>query len=134
MDAGAYAAPMSTTLLLLATLALACGAPAPPSSSPTAPPPAAAPPGAGAVAEQPSLEPGSRLVDVAGKVVKVSDEWWGLAPDFDLEGTRFAPDPPLAAELRVDGLRVVFTGVVGEIPPNVRMWGIPLALESVRRE
>lgn len=74
---------------------------------------------------------GERLVDAPGHVRKVSEEWWGLVP-VDDEGTVYAPQPPLPAELREDGLPVLFSGVVGDIPPNVRMWGTPLLEAEVR--
>lgn len=57
---------------------------------------------------------------------------FGIVPDFDT-GTRFAPDR-LPDEFKTDGLRVIFSGRVGEIPPNVRMWGTPLELTGIRRE
>jgi hypothetical protein len=128
----------------LGVLLSGCGSadrPGTPATAEGAQPPAAAgvePPAPGAVvaenaatSEPPSLAPGTRLTGVRGRVERVSDEWWGIVPDFD-EGTRFAPDPPLAPELRREGLLVVFSGTVGEIPPNVRMWGLPLAVDGIR--
>lgn len=66
-----------------------------------------------------------------GTVVLVSAEqgWYGLVPDSD-PGTRYAPHK-LPPRFRVDGLRVVFSGRVGRIPPNVRVWGTPLRLTRI---
>lgn len=75
--------------------------------------------------------PGDELVEVSGKVQKVGDFGWGLVPDAD-PGTRYAPDN-LADEFHEDGLRVVFSGVLGEIPPGARLWGTPLHLTAIRR-
>lgn len=67
-----------------------------------------------------------------GTIVLVSAEqgWYGIVPDSD-PGTRFAPDN-LRPKFRVDGLRVTFSGEVGVIPPNVRMWGTPLHLTDIQ--
>lgn len=51
-------------------------------------------PAKGGESTVPDMSPGAKLENVAGHVVKVSDEWWGLVPDFDA-GTRFAPTPAL---------------------------------------
>ncbi len=74
--------------------------------------------------------PGDVVEDQSGTTVQVRDEWIGLVPDDD-PGTRYAPDE-LPAEFRRDGLRVVFSGTVGEIPPNVRLWGTPFELTAIR--
>ncbi len=84
----------------------------------------------------PAAEPaptggGRQIAEAAGTIRRVSDEWFAIVPDSD-PGTRYAPDA-LPAELRRDGLRVVFSGTVGEIPPEVRMWGTPLELSAIRR-
>jgi len=71
------------------------------------------------------------ITDVPGHVVEVMDEAWALQPEDD-EGTRYAPDE-LPEEFLVDGLAVIFSGEVGEIPPNVRLWGTPLHLTDIRR-
>lgn len=44
---------------------------------------------------------------------------------------RFAPNN-LPESFRMDGARVLFSGKRGEIPPNVRMWGMPLELTSIQ--
>src|SRR5687768_17648690 len=74
------------------------------------------------------------LNDVHGAVVEVNRQngWYGIVPDDD-RGTRYAPDR-LPDELKKDGLRVVFSGRVGTIDPNVRAWGIPLTVTSIRVE
>ncbi len=74
--------------------------------------------------------PGDVVADRPGTIVRVGGEWIGIVPDDD-PGTRYAPDE-LPAELRRDGLRVVFSGTIGEIPPGVRLWGTPLALTAIR--
>jgi hypothetical protein len=71
------------------------------------------------------------ITEAAGAIQRVGEGWWGIVPDFDT-GTRYAPDA-LPADFQVDGLRVIFSGVVGEIPPEVRMWGTPLELTAIRR-
>jgi hypothetical protein len=71
------------------------------------------------------------ITAAAGTIQRVGESWWGIVPDFDL-GTRYAPDA-LPAGFEIDGLRVVLSGVVGEIPPEVRMWGTPLELTAIRR-
>lgn len=73
----------------------------------------------------------TRITDVPGHVVEVMDDAWGLQPDED-EGTRYDPDD-LPEDFRIDGLPVIFSGEVGEIPPNARLWGTPLHLTDIRR-
>ena len=74
---------------------------------------------------------GDVIENVPGFVQHVREDWYGLVPDSD-PGTRYAPDS-LPEEFRVDGLRVRFSGIVGEIPPNIRMWGTPLQLTHIER-
>jgi hypothetical protein len=71
------------------------------------------------------------LVDEQGTVTQITNDMFGIVPDFD-KGTRFLPSN-LTAEFKQDGLRVVFSGKVGEIPPNVRLPGTPLTLSGIRR-
>jgi len=73
----------------------------------------------------------NHIKNATGTIVLVSAEsgWYGIVPDSN-PGTRFAPDD-LRAKFRVDGLRVTFSGEVGVIPPNVRMWGTPLRLTHI---
>jgi hypothetical protein len=56
-------------------------------------------------------------------------EWYVIIPD-DEKNQRYAPSN-LPDEFKKDGLRVIFSGKVAEIPPNVRMIGIPLELVKV---
>ena len=74
------------------------------------------------------------LTDVRGAIVAVNEQngWYGIVPDDD-RGTRYAPDR-LPDDFRKDGLRVIFSGRVGPIDPNVRMWGTPLTLTTIRPE
>ena len=74
------------------------------------------------------------LTDVHGAIVAVNQQnrWYGIVPDSD-RGTRYAPDH-LPDEFKKDGVRVVFSGRVVEVDPNVRTWGIPLRLSSIRPE
>jgi hypothetical protein len=75
--------------------------------------------------------PDAPLVEGAGRVVRVGRFGYGIVPDAD-SGTRYAPEE-LPAELRVDGLRVVFAGVLVAPPAGVRQWGTPLRLTSIRK-
>lgn len=76
--------------------------------------------------------PRPRLVGVPGRVLRVNERWWALVPEGE-PGTRYAPQPPLDAELQIDGLPVVFGGEVAAVPPGVRMFGTPLLSATVRR-
>ena len=74
------------------------------------------------------------LKDVKGAIQAVRPDagWYALVPDTD-RGTRYAPDR-LPDEFKVDGLRVVFSGRIKPVEPNVRAWGIPLELTNIQRE
>src|SRR5262245_46927032 len=74
------------------------------------------------------------LTNVRGAIVVVNEQngWYGIVPDSD-RGTRYAPDR-LPDDFKKDGVRVIFSGRVGPIDPNVRMWGTPLTLTSIRPE
>ena len=74
---------------------------------------------------------GGVIKDATGTIQKVSDDWFGIVPDYD-KGTRFAPND-LGNEFKQDGLRIRFSGVIGEIPAGARMWGTPLRLTKIRR-
>lgn len=125
----------------LAVLALlgACAANGPETASGAA---GAAEPAAPAVAVAASAAPegdamddaptaGDEIHDVPGHVVHIRGDWYALDPEGQ-PGSRYAPDD-LPEEFRQDGLAVVFSGRIGEIPPNVRMWGTPLELTAIRR-
>ena len=77
-----------------------------------------------------SQPPVPDVVDQSGTIRLISGDVYGIVPDADT-GTRYLPDS-LADEFKKDGLRVVFSGKVGEIPPNVRMMGTPLTLTAIR--
>ena len=74
------------------------------------------------------------VTDAHGAIVEVNQQnsWYGIVPDDD-RGTRYAPDR-LPDEFKKDGVRVVFSGRVGTIDPNVRTWGIPLTVTAIRLE
>ena len=74
------------------------------------------------------------IVDAHGVITEVNaaQGWYGIVPDADKD-VRYAPDK-LPEEFRKDGLRVIFSGRVGRIDPNVRAWGAPLALTKIERE
>jgi hypothetical protein len=74
------------------------------------------------------------LKDAKGAIqaVRPADGWYAIVPDSD-RGTRYAPDR-LPDEFKVDGLRVVFSGRIKPVDPNVRSWGVPFELTSIRRE
>ena len=74
------------------------------------------------------------VTDAHGAIVEVNQRngWYGIVPDDD-RGTRYAPDR-LPDEFKKDGVRVVFSGRVGTVDPNVRTWGIPLTVTSIRLE
>ncbi|MCB1055147.1 MAG: hypothetical protein KDD11_06495 [Acidobacteria bacterium] len=127
--------PGAAALVLL----LAC-APAPPAAVNGGEPPAGSPAAANGGTEDTGggtnttglpTEPGATLSDIAGHVAKVGDLGWALVPDAD-PGTRYAPDE-LGEEFHEDGLRVVFSGVLGELARGERRWGYPLHLTSIRR-
>ena len=73
-----------------------------------------------------------KIENAHGAITKVSDEWYGIVPDDD-PGTRYAPEN-LPDDFRVDGLRVIFSGTVSDIPPTGRRWGTPLELTEIHRE
>ena len=74
------------------------------------------------------------VTDAHGAIVEVNRQngWYGIVPDDD-RGTRYAPDR-LPDEFRKDGVRVVFSGRLGRIDPDVRMWGTPLTVTAIRLE
>lgn len=75
---------------------------------------------------------------VTGQVVKVGNFGFGLVPD-DAPGTRYAPVEPLAEDFQVDGLKVRFSGEVGD-PDDIpgrgrggRRWGTPLTVTHIEK-
>jgi hypothetical protein len=82
-------------------------------------------PATGAAGSTPSEQPGTI------RAVNAELGWYAIVPDSD-PGTRYAPSAALPAELRQDGLRVVFSGRVGAAGDAGRRWGIPLEITSIR--
>ena len=74
----------------------------------------------------------TEVKDLRGVIEEVNAKngWYGIVPDGD-RGTRYAPDR-LPDEFKKDGVRVVFSGRVGHVDPNVRTWGTPLTLTNIR--
>lgn len=52
-----------------------------------------------------------------------------LVPDDNKSGRYLSAQLP--EEYKKEGLKVTFSGVVGKIPPNVRMMGTPLKLSCI---
>ncbi|MFP6693802.1 MAG: hypothetical protein VB875_12325 [Pirellulales bacterium] len=71
---------------------------------------------------------GEKLIDRQGTIRKLGNAGFVIVPDK--QRTRYAPSN-LAEEFRKDQLRVVFSGEVGTIPPNVRLIGTPLKLTAI---
>ena len=72
------------------------------------------------------------LHDATGTIRQVSAGLIALVPDAR-PATRYVPQN-LPEGFQQDGLRVVFSGWLEEIPPNVRMIGQPLVLTALRRQ
>jgi len=83
-------------------------------------------------AARPAVSRGEeRLAEQPGTIVQVGTFGYGIVPDAD-PGTRYAPEG-LPRELEVDGIKVLFAGVLSSPPPGARVWGVPLRLTSIRR-
>lgn len=71
---------------------------------------------------------------VPGTVTQVGNFGFGLVPDSD-PGTRYAPTEPLPESFQSDGLRVRFSGVVGDPDEGGgrggRRWGTPLEVTHI---
>ena len=78
-------------------------------------------------------EAGDELMNELGTIQQLSSnpQWYIIVPDFD-PTTRFLPSN-LPASLRKDGIRVMFSGKIGEIPANVRLIGTPLDLTGIKQ-
>lgn len=80
-------------------------------------------------------EEGTVLERELGTVTKVGDFGYALVPDSD-PGTRYAPNE-LEDAYEVDGLRVIFSGVVGAVPSSGerggRVWATPLTLTHIEK-
>lgn len=72
--------------------------------------------------------------DAKGTMRQVGSFGFGIVPDDD-PGSRYAPTEEVAEEFRVDGLRVVFSGTVGEPSEGRggRRWGTPISLTKLER-
>lgn len=80
------------------------------------------------------------LDQVAGTVTKVGNFGFGLVPDFE-PGTRYAPTEPLGEEFQHNGLRVRFSGIVGDPDESSgrdgrggrggRRWGTPIEVTHI---
>lgn len=57
------------------------------------------------------------------------DSLWIIVPSDNPNGRYFAKELPV--ELKKEGLKLSFTGMVGKIPPNVRMIATPFKLTAV---
>jgi hypothetical protein len=80
-----------------------------------------------------AYEAGDELVNERGTIQQLSanPQWYIIVPDFD-PTTRFLPSN-LPTGLRKDGIKVLFSGKVGEIPANARLIGIPLDLKRIKQ-
>lgn len=75
---------------------------------------------------------GEELRNQPGTIQEIGRSLFTIVPDAD-KGTRFLPER-LPQEFKKDGLRVLFSGKVGEVPANVRLVGTPLELIEIQRE
>ena len=82
-------------------------------------------------ADSPASDGETVIENMAGTVTKVGNFGYGLIPDDD-PGTRYAPTEPLAEDFQQDGLRVRFSGVLGD-PSELRgrRWGTPLKVTHI---
>jgi hypothetical protein len=80
-----------------------------------------------------SSSEGDEVNNATGTVQRVSPgaDWYVIVPDHD-PTERFLPKN-LPDDFRKDGLRVLFSGTIGEIPPNVRLVGTPFELKQIER-
>ena len=72
------------------------------------------------------------VVNHTGAVQQLGTEIFIIIDDV-AESRHYAPTN-LPNEFKQHGLRVLFSGHTREIPPNVRMAGIPLDLSSIRED
>ena len=78
-------------------------------------------------------EAGDKIENAKCTIKKIGNFGYAIVPD-DQEGSRFAPTN-MDEKFHQDGLRVVFSGIVGELPNSGRggrVWGTPLELTSIR--
>jgi hypothetical protein len=76
---------------------------------------------------------GDEIINERGTIQQLSatQQWYIIVPDFD-PTTRFLPSN-LPEKLKKDGIRVIFSGEIGEIPANVRLIGRPLHLKLIKQ-
>jgi len=72
------------------------------------------------------------IVNHTGTVRQIGSVGYAIVDDAE-SSERFAPSN-LPDSFKRDGVRVLFSGRRGEIPPNVRMWGTPLELTSIQAD
>lgn len=74
------------------------------------------------------------IEDATGTMQKVGSFGYGIVPDGD-DGSRYAPTEEVEESFRVDGLRVRFSGVVGDPSEGRggRRWGTPIELTKLER-
>jgi hypothetical protein len=78
-----------------------------------------------------SFHEGNHVLDEKGTIQLISPDsaWYVIVPDYD-KTQRFAPIN-LPENFRRDGLRVIFSGTIGEIPATVRLVGTPLEITRI---
>ena len=62
-------------------------------------------------------------------LISPRQDWYVIVPDYD-NTQRFLPDN-LPELFKKDGLKVIFSGKICEIPENVRLVGTPFILTSI---
>ena len=72
------------------------------------------------------------IVNHTGVIQQLTSEVYVIIDDV-AESRHYAPTN-LPSDFKEDGLRVLFSGITHEIPPNVRLVGIPLDLSSIQRD
>lgn len=72
------------------------------------------------------------LTVTAGTVNQLGGNWILVTKSPRHGEMRYMPQV-LPAEFRKDGMEVAFHGVVGSIPPHVRLAGTPIAIKDIRK-
>ena len=72
------------------------------------------------------------IVNHTGVIQQLTSEVYVIIDDV-AESRHYAPTN-WPSDFKEDGLRVLFSGTTHEIPPNVRMAGIPLDLTSIQQD
>lgn len=76
-----------------------------------------------------SIEYAQPIKKQKGVIKKIADDMYVITT----EETQYLPSK-LADEFKEDGLPIIFSGKVGNIPPNVRMVGKPLELSEIAKD